>query len=235
MAFDLPAIGTIWGSELLYELLVNRQLGNYATSEIKNREPLSPKMRKRLLQRVGAHKKTPVFVTSQEAADSYISPSDIDEAVEEGLLPDLRKSEQEQAREHGLIVTGERSNPAVFAHEAGHAADIQKNRRWSWPYSVSRFLAPVAGGLAGYYAGREWGPLVGSGVGTATGLLAGAPMLHQELEASRRADKALSEDEEIKWPSRRRLGAAYLTYLGTSAVPGLSSGLVGAWGGGHFD
>lgn len=236
MAFDLPAIGAIWGSELLYEILVNRQLGNYAVSEIKDQKPLTMPQRRKILRKLRAHKKTPIYVTPGSGEDSaYISPQDIDEVVESRRLRDLRPDEISQARKHGLIVTGRHSNPAVFAHEAGHAADIQENKRWTWPYAISRFAGPVASGLAGYYAGKEYGPWAGAGLGAAAGLLAGSPMLYQEYQASRRADEALSEDEETKWPARRRLGAAFLTYLGTSLVPGLSSGTVGAWRGGHFD
>jgi len=236
VALDLPAIGAIWGTELLYELLVNRQLGNYAVSDISGQKPLTARKRRQMLKKIRAHKDTPIFVTGGSGENSaFISPQEIDSAIEGKMLEGLKPREASKARKHGLIVTGQQSNPAVFAHEAGHASDIQENKRWSWPYAVSRFLGPVASGLAGYYGGRKFGPYAGAGLGTLAGLAAGYPMLHQEYEASRRADKALSEDEKTKWPGRRRLGAAYLTYLGTSLVPGITSGAVGAWRGGHFD
>jgi hypothetical protein len=243
MAVDVLGGAAVVGSEVLYNLLVNRQLTQHASSETEGEKPLTSAQRKKLLKDIGAHKDTPIIFAPKGADDygqgsGYLDPDTAKEVM--AAAPHIGKlifgKKHKPAIEHGAIITGRKANPAILAHEAGHAADIQQNKRSRWPYALGKLIAPLAGGIGGYYLGAQHGPLAGMGLGTLGTLALGSPVLWQEYQASRRADEALGKDKKRNpWKRRSRLGAAFGTYLGAMAVPALAGGAIGAWRGGHFD
>lgn len=205
---------------LLHELVVRNALGEYAGSPIEGERKQTRRDYKRMMRNMGVDPKTPLVITKDSPGSSAFIPAENADMARELLS----KRDLAQARKRGAIVLGGGSNSAVAAHEAGHAADYQKNKKSFWPYAIGG-VAPAVGALGGVATGLVTGnPYLGAGVGGLLGVGVGGRMLWDEFQASRKADDEVSKDEKKKWPSRNRLGAAYLTYLGTLAVPGIAGG-----------
>jgi len=225
MAEPIVGLG-VPAAALLYELVGNPLLGRYAGTPLDERR-LDDRRRRAILKRVGAHPKTPWTEVEAEEGDepsAFVDPSNI-EAAQTAFNLKLTPAQKRLAEKHGVILTHPRSSSAVFAHEAGHAAEQQQHKRPFWPYALSTGLAGIGGALAGGIGGHYFkSPYAGMGIGGLTALALGAPMLYEEYRASRRADEQLKKDEKRKWPGRKRLGSAFLTYLGSALAPALAVG-----------
>jgi hypothetical protein len=229
MPIDVLGTLAIPASALLWGLLVNRQLGNYAESPYKKQRPISAKKRKKILKMVGAHPSTPVVTSpyTEMEGEFYVPPSEVDTAMEFGLVPAYkqRSNMYSRAKKHGIIGMRKKPTEHTLAHEAGHAAH-EREGAWHWPRVLSN-IGMVAAPIGSYFMSRYMGPK-GVGLGTLAGLAMATPQLWSELKASWKADKYLGKEKK-KWAARRRLGAAFLTYLGAAAVPAAAAGGVGLY------
>jgi len=197
-------------------------LASYALSRSRDRK-LKPADYRRMAQDTGAHTQTPIVRSPlMEGNAAYVPPEMADELREMGVRTPAK------AKQYGAVVLPKRQqvDESVIAHEMGHAGDFRENKRSMWPYALSGLGSLVGGGVASAALARHGvGPaLLGGAVG---GLVGSLPRLWYEYQASRRADNYTSKDPEIRWPARRRLAAAYLTYLLAGATGGTAGGYLG--------
>lgn len=218
----------VGAATLLYSLLVNSALTRYAARGIEG-EKLDRRRRSEILREVGADPRTPIYTGLKSPGESAFVPKESVRGVHDNPLFHHRFTPKQLAEgeRRGLIITSPNTNEAILAHEAGHVADYQENKKSIWPYQLSLLAAPLVGGGLGYYAGKNYGALAGIGAGTLGGLATAAPALIDEFRASQRADKL--KDTSRQGDRRSRLGAAYLTYLGAAGVPGALSGGLGGF------
>lgn len=162
-----------------------------------------------------------------------------------GAEPD--RAMERRARYGEVSFSKDMDKPGIIAHELGHA--VIGNRPWTSPSRINQsllrpvttFVSPAVSMLGSLMLGSEigrrpvpggkWGAAAAGGLaGGALGLLAGAPTLVNEWQASSLADKWMENESNLtdadRIKSRAALNKAFATYVAASAVaPALAAGV----------
>lgn len=238
-----PAILTAGLGSVLTGLYLQRRLNN----KLKKLRRASKKDHKKILRHFKLDD-LPVLKYPQLDNAAYVEQSGFHPGllsagmhVDDPIIAKAIKKNPElldRMRERGLIIyDGKFNNPAILAHEAGHAdmgnlpkmAPSRINQSYLRRVSdvASQFLAPVAGGAVGVLTRN---PFLGLGAGALTGALVNAPTLINEYQATNRANRYLDKNmtaAKERQKSKDTLGAAFNTYVAGSAVPAAIMGGIG--------